>query len=228
MQMVAISSLAVNSSITRFARQTDIIPQDKLDNLLVNVIGVGAIGRQVTLQLASLGVRKLHLVDFDKVEETNVTTQGYHKSDIGLAKVVALSNAVNEIDDTIELILSEDRFRPKLNIGGITFCCVDNMSSRKAIWNSVSKQFDFWVDGRMLGETIRILSATKQSDIQKYSDSLFADEEAQQGRCTAQGVIYTANIAAGLMLQQFVRWLRGQATDCDLIFNLLASEIIVE
>jgi sulfur carrier protein ThiS adenylyltransferase len=44
--------------------------------------------------------------------------------------------------------------------------------------------------------------------------------------CTTRGVIYTAAIAAGLMVHQFARWLRGLPVDPDLFINLLASELI--
>jgi len=54
-----------------------------LGQVKVTVIGVGAIGRQVALQLASIGVRRLQLVDFDAVDLTNVTTQGYLAEDVG-------------------------------------------------------------------------------------------------------------------------------------------------
>jgi sulfur carrier protein ThiS adenylyltransferase len=40
------------------------------------VIGVGAVGRQVALQLAATGVPKLQIIDHDTVEFTNVTSQG--------------------------------------------------------------------------------------------------------------------------------------------------------
>jgi len=53
------------------------VPSERLAQLLVTVIGVGAIGRQVALQLAAIGVRQLQLVDFDRVDNTNITTQGY-------------------------------------------------------------------------------------------------------------------------------------------------------
>ncbi|MCA9016489.1 MAG: ThiF family adenylyltransferase, partial [Planctomycetaceae bacterium] len=44
--------------------------------LTISVIGVGAIVRQVALQLRSLGVRRIQLVDFDQVEPANISTQG--------------------------------------------------------------------------------------------------------------------------------------------------------
>ena len=67
----------------RFVRQGDLVPRSRLQDVLVTVIGVGAIGRQVALQLAAIGATRLQLIDFDRVEATNVTTQGYFTSDIG-------------------------------------------------------------------------------------------------------------------------------------------------
>ena len=79
----------------------------------------------------------------------------------------------------------------------------------------------------MLGETIRILSGGDETGRQHYSSTLFSQSEALVGRCTAKSTIYTANVAAGLMLHQFARWLRGQVMDVDVSLNLLASELSV-
>lgn len=69
------------------------MPQAALKGAKVTVIGVGAVGRQVALQLASIGARHIQLVDFDMVEPTNVTTQGYLAADVGQAKVEAAAAA---------------------------------------------------------------------------------------------------------------------------------------
>jgi phosphoglycerate dehydrogenase-like enzyme len=45
----------------RFARQRDLVPRERLSTIKVTVIGVGAIGRQVALQLAAIGTRHLQL-----------------------------------------------------------------------------------------------------------------------------------------------------------------------
>src|SRR5262245_4508807 len=79
---------------SRFERQEDLVPQARLADLAVTVIGVGAIGRQVALQLAAIGVEHLQLIDFDTVELTNTVTQGYFQDDIGLDKVEATQNIV--------------------------------------------------------------------------------------------------------------------------------------
>ena len=149
----------------RFARQEGLVPADRLASLTVTVIGVGAIGRQVALQLAAIGTRRLQLVDFDCVDRTNLTTQGYWEADIGQPKVRATAAAIARLDPTIELELIEDRFRPKLSVGEAVFCCVDSIETRSAIWRSVQHRWQFWADGRMLGETIRVLATDGRSPV---------------------------------------------------------------
>jgi sulfur carrier protein ThiS adenylyltransferase len=191
------------------------------------VIGVGAIGRQVALQLAAIGVRQLQLVDFDHVDNTNITTQGYLQADIGQPKVHATSEAITRLDPTVSIKVVEDRYRPKLEIGQAIFCCIDSIDARGAIWRSAGHRAAFWADGRMLGETMRILVAADAESCRHYPTTLFAAGAAERGSCTSRSTIYTANIAAGLLVHQFVRWLRQQPVDADISLNLLASELVV-
>ncbi len=76
----------------------------------------------------------------------------------------------------------------------------------------------------MLGEVIRVLTVDGHDTDNHYASTLFNQSEAHPGRCTAQSTVYTANIAAGLMLHQFTRWLRSMPTDPDTTLNLLATE----
>jgi sulfur carrier protein ThiS adenylyltransferase len=78
----------------------------------------------------------------------------------------------------------------------------------------------------MLGEVIRVLAAADSADWAHYASTLFPEAEAQVGRCTAQSTIYAASIAAGLMVHQFTRWLRGLPVEPDATLNLLAGELI--
>ena len=211
----------------RFARQRELVPSDRLADVTVTVIGVGAIGRQVALQLASIGAPRIQLVDFDMVEVTNVTTQGYLSNDVGQPKVLATADAIRCLDGSIQVDTVQDRYRAKLNIGQAIFCCVDSISARAAVWRSAGSRCRFWVDGRMLGEVIRVLVVAEEHGREHYPTTLFPQSESQPGRCTARSTIYTANIAAGLMLHQLARWLRGQPVDRDTTLNLLASELIL-
>ncbi len=211
----------------RFSRQEALVPRGKLVELSAAVIGIGAIGRQVALQLAAIGMSRLTLVDFDEVEATNITTQGYLHSDLGKPKVLATAEAIGRIDPAIHVECLPVRYRPQLAIGDIVLCCVDSISARGAIWRSAGQRCQFWCDGRMLGEVMRVLTVTEQAGSTHYPTTLFAQSDAQQGPCTARSTLYTASIAAGLMIHQFTRWLRGLPVDTDLSVNLLASEIAV-
>jgi len=209
----------------RLVRQRDLVPEEPLCRLDATVIGVGAIGRQVALQLAAVGMRRLRLVDFDTVEWTNVTTQGYLAADVGRPKVEATAEAVQKIDPAIQVELVQDRYRPSVPLGEAVFCCVDSIAARRAIWRSAASRARFWADGRMLGEVIRVLAVADELGREHYPATLFQASEAQLGSYTARSTIYTAGIAAGLMLHQLARWLRGQPIDRDTTLNLLAGEL---
>ena len=215
----------MSSSLSRFDRQQDLVPRDRLRETKVTVIGVGAIGRQTALQLSAIGTPRLQLVDCDTVDWTNVTTQGYLAADVGRPKVQATAAAIAQIDPAIEMETIEDRYRPRMEIGEAVICAVDSITARTAIWRSVAPRCRFWTDGRMLGEVLRILTVADAAGRDHYPTTLFAQAEAQSGRCTARSTIYAAGIAAGLMVHQFTRWLRGMPMDRDTSLNLLAGEL---
>ena len=220
--------MILEKDTTRFERQADLVPLEKLASVRATVIGVGAVGRQVALQLAAIGCPRIQLVDFDRVELTNVTTQGYARGDVGLTKVLATARAIVAIDPEIEAHEVCDRFRAKLETGNALFACVDSISVRETIWRSRQQHVRvgraFWADGRMLGEVIRVLAAADMAGANHYQTTLFAQAEAQTGSCTARSTIYAASITAGLMIHQFTRWLRGLPPDWDTTLNLLGGD----
>lgn len=58
----------------------------------------------------------------------------------------------------------------------------------------------------MLGEVIRFLAVADGCAHEEYRNTLFSQDQAQAGRCTARSTIYTGALAAGLMFHQFTRW----------------------
>ncbi len=174
------------TTTNRYLRQQELVPTERMSAHRVTVIGVGAIGRQVALQLAAVGARHIQLVDFDRVDLTNITTQGYASRDIGNLKVSATARAIRGLDTEIEVEEVADRFRPKVATGDVVFCCVDSIETRAAIWRSVGNRTAFFGDGRMLAETIRVLVCADAAGRQHYPLTLFSASEAAPGHCTAQ------------------------------------------
>ncbi|MCX5677336.1 MAG: ThiF family adenylyltransferase [Planctomycetota bacterium] len=209
----------------RYSRQRDLVPPDRLAACKATVIGVGAIGRQVALQLTAMGIPWLQLVDFDTVEESNLASQGYMQDDLGRPKVEATADLCHQTNHLLEVYSLAQRFRRSLKIGNVVFCCVDAIDTRRHIWEAVKDKADFFADGRMSTEVLRVLVAYDPVSRKHYPTTLFAAEEAFVGACTAKTTIYCANIAAGLMLAQFAKWLRRLPIDPDLSLNLLACEM---
>jgi sulfur carrier protein ThiS adenylyltransferase len=214
-------------STERYSRQRDIVPIERISQCKATVIGIGAIGRQVALQLTAIGIPWMQLVDFDTVEESNLASQGYLHSDLGKAKVDATSQLCRQINSELQIQISYERFKRSHKIGNCVFCCVDSIESRRLIWEAVKDKASFFVDGRMAAEVLRVLAVSDTQSREHYPTTLFGSEEAFVGSCTAKTTIYCANIAAGFMLAQFTKYLRQLPIDPDIQVNLLASEINV-
>jgi len=217
----------IESNPERYSRQRDIVPLDRLGRTKATVIGVGAIGRQVALQLAAMGVPWLQLVDFDVVELANLAPQGFLEGDLGRRKVEATGAFCRLINSEIAAQVHDHRFRRSMEVGNSVFCCVDSIEARRLIFEAVKDRVSFFVDGRMSAEVIRVLTACTASGRAFYPQTLFGSEEAHTGPCTAKSTIYTANIAAGLMVAQFTKHLRSLPVDTDLHVNLLTAELSV-
>jgi sulfur carrier protein ThiS adenylyltransferase len=217
----------------RDIRQRLILPPDRLASTHALVVGVGAVGRQAALQLTAMGVARLSLFDPDTVRVENLACQGYSPADLGRRKVEATADDCKRLNPGVELTVRPERFRRSsaryLTGPGsaVVFTCVDRIGTRRLVWESCRQGASFFVDGRMSAEVVRVLSVADPVHDASYATTLFAGGEAYAGSCTAKATIYTASIAAGLMLGQFSRWLRRLPVDADLTLNVLSTELTV-
>ena len=76
--------------------------QRKISSTTVAVCGLGGLGSNIAIALARAGVGKLILIDFDKVDITNLHRQQYKASQIGLYKTEALRENLAEINPYLE------------------------------------------------------------------------------------------------------------------------------
>jgi adenylyltransferase/sulfurtransferase len=78
--------------------------QEKLLSSSVLVVGAGGLGSPAALYLAAAGVGRLTLMDFDKVDLTNLQRQILHGfSDIGKPKAISGTNRLKEINPHIKV-----------------------------------------------------------------------------------------------------------------------------
>ncbi len=75
-----------------------------LQSSMVSIAGLGGLGSHIAVMLARSGVGKLHLVDFDRVEMSNLNRQEYDVRHIGQYKTQALCQRLLEINPYIEIV----------------------------------------------------------------------------------------------------------------------------
>lgn len=77
--------------------------QKKFSSATVALCGLGGLGSNIAIALARAGIGKLILIDFDRVDITNLHRQQYKATQIGMTKTDALSENLREIAPYIEL-----------------------------------------------------------------------------------------------------------------------------
>mgnify|MGYP000987502095 CR=1 FL=1 len=87
----------------------------KVKNAVVGIAGLGGLGSNVAVSLARLGIGKLILADFDRVEPSNLNRQQYFTRHIGIKKTKALKELIKEINPFVE-IETRDIFLDKDNV----------------------------------------------------------------------------------------------------------------
>ena len=71
--------------------------QQKFSSAIVAICGLGGLGSNIAISLARAGIGKLILIDFDKVDITNLHRQQYKANQIGMNKTDALRDNLLEI-----------------------------------------------------------------------------------------------------------------------------------
>lgn len=77
--------------------------QKKFDKATVAICGLGGLGSNISICLARAGVGKLILIDFDKVDISNLHRQQYKAAQVGMPKAQALSDNLKEINPFITI-----------------------------------------------------------------------------------------------------------------------------
>ena len=73
----------------------------KLKNTSVGIAGIGGLGSNAAIALVRAGIGRLVLVDFDKVEESNLDRQYYFLDQIGKQKVDVIKENIKRIDPNV-------------------------------------------------------------------------------------------------------------------------------
>ncbi|MBP0020358.1 MAG: ThiF family adenylyltransferase [Cyanobacteria bacterium SBLK] len=111
----------------------------KIAEFPVTICGAGALGANLTENLARSGFSQLAVIDRDRIEERNLSTQPYYKSDVGAYKAKILTNmlyrAIGTVVDGKSKELTADNCSQLLRQANLVIDTFDNSSSRQAVKN---------------------------------------------------------------------------------------------
>ena len=119
--------------------------QEKFSSATVAVCGLGGLGSNIAIALARAGIGKLLLIDFDRVDITNLHRQQYKANQIGLYKADALAENLLEIAPYTEITavtakITEENFADLLKEADVVCEAFDNAEAKAMLVNGVLEQ----------------------------------------------------------------------------------------
>lgn len=120
--------------------------QKKFANASVAVCGLGGLGSNIAIALARAGVGKLHLIDFDRVDLSNLHRQQYFMHQLGMTKTQALKETLEQINpyltistDTVRV--TEQNLQQLLAKDDLICEAFDGAQAKAALVNGVLEYF---------------------------------------------------------------------------------------
>lgn len=115
---------------------------DRFSSATAAICGLGGLGSNIAIALARAGIGRLILVDFDRVDITNLHRQQYKAEQIGEYKTEALAANLLEISPYTEVKgvtekVTEDNFLELLEGADIVCEAFDNAEAKAMLVNGV-------------------------------------------------------------------------------------------
>lgn len=119
--------------------------QEKFANSAVAICGLGGLGSNIAVSLARAGVGRLILIDFDKVDISNLHRQQYKANQIGRYKTEALKDNLQEFSPYADIVthtvrVKEDNLTELLNDADIVCEAFDDAEAKAMLVNGVLEQ----------------------------------------------------------------------------------------
>jgi len=119
------------------------------------VVGAGALGNEVSKNLAMMGLRLIAVLDRDIVETANLSRSVFFReSDHGRPKVDVISERLRDLNPDVEILPIAGDIDAALSMGllqrmDVIFSCLDSRLARRSINRMCEKLAKPWVDGGM-------------------------------------------------------------------------------
>ena len=202
--------------------------QSLLTNSRVLVVGAGALGNEILKNLALLGVGRVHVVDMDLIESTNLSRSVlFREGDEGLPKAEVAACRAHELNSDVEVIPIVGDITSDVGLGlfmaaNAVIGGLDNREARLFINQSCWKVGTPFIDGAIetLFGVARVFvpnlgacyeCTMSEVDYQLLSNrrtcALLTRDEVEQGKIPTTPTV--ASIIAGVQVQEYIKLLHS-------------------
>lgn len=214
--------------------------QDRLRGSRILVVGAGALGNEVLKNLALLGLGHIFVIDFDKIETSNLTRSVlFRAEDRGHGKAHIAASGVLRINPDVKVTALNGNVLTDLGLGvfrdvDLAIGCLDNREARLWVNRQCWKAGKPWVDGGIqeISGVIKVIvpgngacyeCAMTEMDYRlinlRYSCPLLSREDIAMGRTPTAPTI--ASMIAGMQVQEALKLLHGRPvrSGCATVFD---------
>jgi adenylyltransferase/sulfurtransferase len=219
--------------------------QDKLAAARVLVVGAGALGNEVLKNLALLGVGTTHVIDFDRIETSNLTRAVlFRQRDCGRGKAEAAVETLRDMNPDARFVPWSANVITDVGLGlfrdaDVVIGCLDNREARLWVNRCCWKVGTPWIDGGIqeINGVVKVFvppdsacyeCAMTEMDYRlinlRYSCPLLRQEDLQAGKVPTAPTI--SSMIGGLQTQEALKLVHGMpvAQGQALVYNGVANQ----
>jgi molybdopterin-synthase adenylyltransferase len=219
--------------------------QEKIKAAKVLVVGAGALGNEVLKNLALLGIGRIYLIDFDRIEHSNLTRSVLFRArDAGRPKAEAAAEAIHDLNPDTHVIPLFANVITDLGLGlfrdiDVVIGCLDNREARLWVNRQCWKVGRPWIDGGIqeISGVVKVFTppdsacyecAMTENDYRlinlRYSCPLLSHDDLLAGRVPTAPTI--SSMIAGLQTQEALKLLHGMKVSAGqaLVFSGISNQ----
>ncbi|HIF30203.1 MAG TPA: ThiF family adenylyltransferase [Planctomycetes bacterium] len=202
--------------------------QDKLAQAHVMVVGAGALGNEVLKNLALMGIGRITVVDFDTIEDSNLSRSVlFRPSDRGRSKVAVAAEFLTRLNPDCQVIPEHANIITEIGLGrfsdvDLVIGCLDNREARLWVNRCCWKTTTPWIDGGIqeINGVVKVFvppdsacyeCAMTENDYRlinlRYSCPLLRQEDLLAGKVPTAPTI--SSIIGGMQVQEALKLLHG-------------------
>ncbi len=219
--------------------------QQKLRDAKILVVGAGALGNEVLKNLALLGIGTIYVVDFDTIEDSNLTRSVlFRQRDRGRSKAEVAAEAIRDMNPDTRIKPLQSNIITGVGLGvfrdvDVVIGCLDNREARLWVNRFCWKVNTPWVDGGIqeINGVAKVFvppdgpcyeCAMTENDYRlinlRYSCPLLKQEDLLAGKVPTAPTI--SSMIGGLQTQEALKLLHGIPVDAGsaLVWNGVANQ----